>query len=426
MKHVVLRNVSYTLAAALMIGSLFIQCNSKSKEIKVIELKPIETKVTVPDGFSVEIVAKDLGGIRHLAVSKNGDIYANRKNLVDGKAIVLLKDTNKDGQIDEKKSFADLPGTGILVDDNYLYASSNSAVFRYKLDSSGDVIDFDNPEKIVDGLIDMGRDNAKPFVIDSRSNIYVTIGSWNDACREEGSSKGIKPCTILDSAGGIWKFKADQLNQTLANGMRYATGVKNAVAIDWNFETNTLFAAVHGRGGFYQHYPQYYTAKQDAELLAEALYELQEGDDVGWPYVYYDQFKKQKILAPEYGGDGEIMGGENAIDPVAAFPAHFAPNDMLFYTGDMFPESYKNGAFVAFHNQNRELKQGYLVAFVPFKNGKPSGDWEVFSDNYAGIDLANPEGPILHRPCGLAQGSNGELYVGEDLNGTIFRITYND
>ena len=208
--------------------------------------------------------------------------------------------------------------------------------------------------------------------------------------------------------------------------MRYATGVKNAVAIDWNFETNTLFAAVHGRGGFYQHYPQYYTAKQDAELPAEALYELQEGDDVGWPYVYYDQFKKQKILAPEYGGDGEIMGGENAIDPVAAFPAHFAPNDMLFYTGDMFPESYKNGAFVAFHNQNRELKQGYLVAFVPFKNGKPSGDWEVFSDNYAGIDLANPEGPILHRPCGLAQGSNGELYVGEDLNGTIFRITYND
>jgi glucose/arabinose dehydrogenase len=69
------------------------------------------------------------------------------------------------------------------------------------------------------------------------------------------------------------------------------------------------------------------------------------------------------------------------------------------------------------------LKQGYLVAFVPFVNGKP-GKWEIFADNFAGVDLANPSGPIQHRPCGLAQGPDGALYVTDDLNGTIFKIDY--
>ena len=105
------------------------------------------------------------------------------------------------------------------------------------------------------------------------------------------------------------------------------------------------------------------------------------------------------MVSPEYGGDGEKIGGENAIDPIVAFPAHLAPNDLLFYTGEMFPEKYRNGAFIAFHGQSPELKKGYFVAFIPFKDGKPDGDWEIFADNFSGIDLA-------------------------DLKGTIYKITY--
>lgn len=92
----------------------------------------------------------------------------------------------------------------------------------------------------------------------------------------------------------------------------------------------------------------------------------------------------------------------------------------------MFPERYKNGAFIAFHNQSSSLKKGFFVAFVPFKNGKPDGDWEIFLDNFAGIDLANPtDGDGLkHRPCGLAQGPDGALYVGDDFGGSIFKVTY--
>jgi len=384
----------------------------------------VASQLKLPSGFKAEVLGSELGKARHMVVSSTGITYINRSKLVDGKAILMLKDKNHDGVIDEQKSFGNLPGTGIEIKDGYLYTASNSGIFRYKLDQNQEVINTEKPEMIVSGLPDHGRDNAKPFTFDNMGNLLVTIGSWNDPCREPNSGKGIMPCSVLDSAGGVWKFSATKLNQTFADGSRYATGLKNAVAMTWNTQTNSLFSAVHGRGQFHDFYPQYYTPQQSAELPAETLYEIHEGDDAGWPYIYYDQIQKKKIIAPEYGGNGKKTGGEKAINPLLAFPAHLGPNDILFYTGAMFPAKYKNGAFIAFHGQSAELKKGYFVAFVPFKNGKPAGTWEIFADNFAGVDLAKPTGPIQHRPCGLAQGPKGELFVCDDLGETLFKISY--
>lgn len=413
------------LITIVVISFFLIQCKNETKkeEIKVVVN---ETILKAHEGFSVEEIGKELGAVRHITVAKNGDIYANRAVLKEGKAIVLLKDNDHDGSIDEQIEFANVPGTGILAKDNYLYTSSNSGVYRYKMNESHDVLDINTPEKIVDGLIDMGRDNAKPFTIDNEDNLYVTIGSWNDACRDQETKKGMIPCTILDSAGGIWKFNANKLNQTYADGTRYATGLKNAVGITWNTKTNSLFATDHGRGGLSNFYPDLYSKQQNDELPSETFYELKENDDAGWPSTYYDHQKNKRVLAPEYGGDGEKTSEENFIEPIVAFPAHLGPNDVLFYTGNMFPEKYKNGAFIAFHNQSKELKKGFIIAFIPFKNGKPDGDWEIFLDNFAGFDLANPtEGNGLkHRPCGLAQGPDGALYVADDFGGSIFKVTY--
>jgi glucose/arabinose dehydrogenase len=414
---------SFILAALAGSIGLFAYKNITEPPIKKSKTTVVD-EIKLPAGFSATILGTDLGATRHITVSKNGDIYAKLSKLKDGKGICLLRDTNKDGVIDETKYFGDYKGTGVTIKNGYLYASSNTGVFRYKLNENEEVIDTENPENIVDGLVDKGRDNAKPFVLDNNNNIYVTVGSYNDPCREPGTGKGMMPCSILDSAGGIWKFNAEKMNQTFSDGIRYATGLKNAVGTAWNNKTNTLFAMAHGRGQFHDFYPQYYTPKQSAELPAETMYELHQGDDAGWPYIYYDQFQKKKIVAPEYGGDGKKTGGEKAINPTVAFPAHLGPNYLLFYTGKMFPAKYRNGAFIAFHGQSQELHKGYLVAFVPFVNNKPSGKWEIFADNFAGIDLVKPTGPVQHRPCGLAQGPDGALYVSDDLGGTIYRIAY--
>lgn len=387
---------------------------------------PYKANLKLPSGFSATIIADSLGRVRHLEVSNQGDIYVKLNALEDGKGIYFLSDVNHDGVIDKKTTFGDYSGTGIKIKNQYLYSTSNTGVFRYKLNDKGEVIDPDKPEIIVQGLVDKRRDNSKSIAIDDQNNLYVAVGSYSDACRETNSGKGIPGCPLLDSVGGIWKFKADKLNQSYGDAVHFAKGLKNAVGIDWNSSTKSLFATHHGRGAFDDKFPQYYTAKQSAELPAETMYELRQGSDAGWPFVYYDHIQKKNILAPEYGGDGKIAGDKKFIDPVVAFPAHLAPNDLLFYTGNMFPKRYKNGAFVVFHSKSTELKKGYLVAFVPFENGMPSGDWEIFADNFSGVDLDKPAGPLQYRPMGLAQGPDGSLYVSDDLKGAIFRITYSD
>jgi len=111
------------------------------------------------------------------------------------------------------------------------------------------------------------------------------------------------------------------------------------------------------------------------------------------------------------------VGTHKALAPLVAFPAHLAPNALLFYTGSKFPAKYRNGAFIAFHGKSPELQKGYEVAFVPFKNGKPSGNYEVFADNFL-------IGKDQHKPCGLAQAPDGSIFVADDSSGSIYRIAY--
>ncbi|HWZ34646.1 MAG TPA: hypothetical protein VNW51_00725, partial [Mucilaginibacter sp.] len=133
------------------------------------------------------------------------------------------------------------------------------------------------------------------------------------------------------------------------------------------------------------------------------------------------------MLGPEYGGDGEKGADPKYINPVAAYPGHYAPVGLLFYSGNQFPEKYKNGAFIAFHgswNRYPEPQAGYFVVFQPFKNGMPDGKWEVFADGFAGTAQQKASGQAIHRPCGLAQGPDGSLYVTDDNKGTVYKITY--
>jgi glucose/arabinose dehydrogenase len=392
--------------------------------------RPPGTALKMPRGFHVQVVADALGTARHLAVSKQGLVYIKLGKLKGGKGIIVLEGINRDGKPAKETGFGDFIGTGMYIKDDYLYASSNTDVYRYKLNDRGEVIDTAHPERIITGLLDRHEHNSKSIVLDNSGNIYVNVGAYSNACQLQDRTKGspgINPCPILDSAAGIWQFRADKQDQTYGDGVHYATGLRNVVGLDWNQPLDQLVVMQHGRDQLFQLDPDLYDAKQSAELPAETMYALRKGDNAGWPYIYYDQFQKKKILSPEYGGNGHTTAGEKAIDPIDAFPGHMAPDGLLFYTGNMFPERYRNGAFIAFHgswNRAPEKQKGYFVVFQPFKNGKPDGDWEVFADNFAGSDDISSPSQALHRPCGLAQGPDGALYVSDDVKGTIYRITY--
>lgn len=387
-----------------------------------------EGDITVPAGFKVSTVVESLGKNRHIVVNSNGDIYVKLEKLKDGKGIIVLR--NKNGKYEVIKSFCSYPGTGIAIKNGYLYATSDNEVFRYKFNAANEIANGDAPEKIVTGLISANQHASKSIILDNAGNIYVTIGAPSNACQVKdrtAGSPGQDPCPILEKAGGIWQFKANKLNQSYPEGVRYATGIRNCVGLDWNSQQNQLYAMQHGRDQLAGLFPSEYTSEESAELPSEEFLQVKKNSDFGWPYCYYDHLQKKKVLGPEYGGDGKKQDRCASKDqPIMGFPGHWAPNDLLFYTGNMFPAKYKNGAFIAFHGSwNRTpLKQaGYFVVFVPFKNGKPSGNYEVFANGFTGKESIMGAGQAKYRPCGLAEGPDGSLYISDDNVGKIWKIT---
>jgi glucose/arabinose dehydrogenase len=201
------------------------------------------------------------------------------------------------------------------------------------------------------------------------------------------------------------------------------------MALDWNADTGQLFALQHGRDSLATLWPDYFDDARSAELPSEEFIAVDEGSDFGWPYCYWDHVQDKRVMAPEYGGDGEQVGRcADYGEPLAAFPGHWAPNDLVFYEGEQFPRRYRGGAFVAFHgswNRAPLPQEGYKVAFVPMQDGMPAGEYEIFADGFAGsapIQLGNEN---IARPTGLAVGPDGSLYISDGQRGKIWRIVYN-
>lgn len=387
--------------------------------------------IKLPNDFGGIAVKAETGKGRHMAVNSNGDIYIRLSELRNGNGIAVLKDNNNDGRADTETSFGNFTGTGIAIKDGYLYASSDDEIFRYKLNANNEVENPNAPEKIVTGLTKGNQHSSKSIALDNAQNIYVNIGAPSNACQVQDrtpGSPGQDPCPLLTTSGGIWRFSATQQNQTQAQGIRYATGLRNVVGLDWNNSDNNLYVMQHGRDQLSFLFPQLFTDAMSAELPSEEFFRVRQGQDFGWPYCYYDHMQNKKLLAPEYGGNGQTTGRCDGVEkPILAFPGHWAPNALLFYTGNQFPSRYKNGAFIAFHGSwNRApLRQGgYFVVFVPMNNGMPSGNWELFAEGFPGVDVIQEPDQAVYRPMGLAQGPDGSLYISDSKKGKIWRIIY--
>lgn len=421
----------YSLISILLIITLLNSCNfDVDRNTKKIIPEENNGGILLPEKFGAVVVADSLGRGRHLVVNENGDIYVHLRKLTDdGHGIMALQDTTGDGKANIKSGFSSVSGTGIELHNNYLYFSSRTEVYRSPM-IAGQLLPSAHIDTLVH-LVDGSGHMEKPFTFDGKGNMLVNIGSSTNACQEEKRTKGspgIDPCIELETRGGIWKFNENELHQQQDLSMRYATGIRNAVALSWNAEVDKLFALQHGRDDLHRFWPDLFTEEQNLDLPAEEFLEIEDGDDFGWPYCFWDTFKNQKLLNPEYGGDGVIAERCSGIkEPILAFPGHWAPNDLLFYTGDLFPEKYRNGAFIAWHGSWNRLghnQAGYNIVFVPMKDGKPSGNWEIFADGFKGAKPLESPGDAVYRPCGLSQGPDGSLYVVDSQVGRVWRILY--
>ncbi|MBU6510657.1 MAG: sorbosone dehydrogenase, partial [Gammaproteobacteria bacterium] len=126
--------------------------------------------------------------------------------------------------------------------------------------------------------------------------------------------------------------------------------------------------------------------------------------------------------------DGKKIGNcDQYGQPILAFPGHWAPEALMFYTGDAFPARYRGGAFIAFHgswNRAPLPQAGYQVVFVPFQGERPAGGYEVFAGGLAGSSpLVSPDDAHF-RANGVAEGPQGALYISDSQHGRIWRVVY--
>lgn len=386
-----------------------------------------DESIKLPPGFCALVFSDSAGPGRHLVVRRNGDVIVgvlDQRRAPGG--IVLLRDSDKDGRADAAQRFGETGVHGLVLSgDSILYASTATQVLRYRLTDS--LLPKARVDTVITGLAQR-QVPSHSLALDRRGNLVVNIGATSNGCaaRELPGAPGRDPCPDLAFSGGIWTFRTDRNGQHVTDGTRIATGLHNAVALTVNPMDTMVYAVSHGRDQLHDLFPALYSDEESATLASEEMVRIATPRaDFGWPYCYYDYLKQSRVEAPEYGGDKETVGRcERLIQPLIAFPAHWSPMSILFYTGKMFPASYHGGAFIAFHGSafRAPLAQdGYQVVFLQFKEGLPL-DYSVFASGFAG-PMVSPEG-ALHRPVGLAQGPDGAVYLSDDKGGRIWKIVY--
>lgn len=433
------------LRLAFLLLTLLVACKQEKENKVRIVLKPDPDHggLFLPEGFGALVVVDSIGQSRHMAVNSNGDIYVKLR-ITTGEMLdpiagnAALRDTDGDGKADIVQRFGNYPndgpfGTEMRIHQGYLYFSAENVVYRQAL-TPPLLVPNSQPEIIYIDRHPPQYHNAKSLAFDGKGNMYVTLSAPTNACEDwnsvpEGTVvnvRGESPCPDVIEQAIILKLSESRPMQYQEDGVRYASGLRSVVGLAWNETDSALYGLVHGRDYLREHAPQHYSERDNATLPAEEFVLIREGEDYGWPYAYYDDFKKKRMLAPEYGGNGR-KEAKGYSPPLMGLPAHWAPNDLLFYKGHQFPERYRHGAFVAFHgstNRGPYPQAGYIVAFIPFENGRPVDRWEVFADGFTRKDTLVKMSDARFRPMGLAEGPDGSLYIVESKIGRIWRVLF--
>ena len=341
------------------------------------------SSLQLPSGFKIEKFAENLGSPRIVEVSPQGNIYVTTRE----NEVILLKDTNSDGKVDEQQTVATKDQAhGLAFHENMLYLITVNEVFRAPINEDGSIGEL---ERIIENLPDGGQHPNRTMAFGPDGMLYISVGSTCNACDETREENA----TILRAA-------PDGSNRKI-----FAKGLRNTIGFDWHPQTNELYGMDHGIDWL-----------GDNEQKEE-LNHITEGANYGWPYIYadgkYNEADEPKDMTwEEYA--------EKTTEPVMLFTAHSAPMNLKFYKGKMFPENYKNSALVTFRGSwNRKPASGYKIMKVGFENGKPAK-----AEDFVTGFLTDDGTSRFARLVGLAELPDGSVLVTDDEHGIIYRITY--
>ena len=430
-----------TLSIALILSTIIIGSYSNSNSQtspaakvktgagKTIELPEADTKTsktnfskvvawpegktpTAPAGFVVTKFAEGMKSPRNIVIAPNGDVIvvlsnsqrtkveqaANEitgkaKSEVQGKSVntvMLFRDANKDGTPEVVSTF--LTGLnqpyGAAFIGNSFYVANTDGVWMYPY-TSGDTEIKGTGKKILE-LPAGGYNNhwTRNLIVNaSQTKIYVTVGSGSNVA-ERGLTNEIRRANILE-------FNPDGTGEKI-----YGSGLRNPVGMAWAPGTNALWTAVNERDGL------------GDDLVPDYITSVKEGAFYGWPFSYFGQNED-----PRLKGQNPALVAK-AIVPDIPVGSHTASLGLAFYTAKKFPTKFQGGAFIGQHGSwNRSQLVGYKVAFVPFKNGKPTGKLEDFLTGFI-----KDEKEVYGKPVGVAVAQDGALLVADDVSGIIWRV----
>ncbi|MES2458333.1 MAG: sorbosone dehydrogenase family protein [Bacteroidota bacterium] len=386
---------------------------AKTKFSKVIGWPEGKTPLA-PAGFTVTKFAGNFKSPRNIYVAPNGDIFVVLSNserslkekvvgAITGKAkaevagesantVVLLRDADKDGVPELKTNF--LGGLnqpyGVLIIGDAFYVANTDGLWKYPY-KTGDT-KITGKGTMILSLPAGGYNNhwTRNLIANAdNSKIYISVGSGSNA-GENGMENELRRADILE------------VNPDGTGEIIYAGGLRNPVGMDWAPDGSTLWTSVNERDGL------------GDDLVPDYITSVKKDGFYGWPYSYFGKNEDPRLK----GQKPDLVA--KAIVPDLAVGAHTASLGFTFYKDSKFPEQYRNGAFIGQHGSwNRSELVGYKVAFVPFKNGKPSGPVQDF---LTGFIADEEKGEVYGRPVDVAVAPDGALLVADDVSSTVWRI----
>jgi glucose/arabinose dehydrogenase len=340
-------------------------------------------KLKVPAGFKVEVWADGVPEARSLALGDKGTVFVSNRNLSNVYAIV-----DKGASREVKTILKGLKSpNGIVFDKGTLYVAERHRITRY--DGIEDKLDNAGEGKVV-------IDNLDPTSQPGHFWKFLAMGPDGKLYFNIGSPQNITMPTYMQAA----IMRVDPKTGAIEN---YAQGVRNTVGIAFHPATKALWFTDHGRDWLGTDMPS-----------DELNVATKQGEHFGFPYCHQGDF-----LDPIYGQNRSC---KEFKPPVMKLGAHIAPLGLRFYTGSMFPASYKNSMLIAQHGSwNRDPKQGYNVIQVTV-DAKGVAKSAPFLEGFLTDDKADP--PMWGRPVDVLQMKDGSVLVSDDFNGIIYRVSY--